>query len=203
MKKSIFNINIYKPERKKKKREWKVPYAEIYSGLIITISFLLLFCVCIYLIFGLYIPQNRKLKIALKKAKELDLNLQETKAKALKLAGKKDLYLQIRGDVVSWPEKLAVLSQNLSEKIWFSRIEFPGRSGNIKGGQELLILGQTFSGLTEENLDQIGDLILGLNRDKAFKEDFEPLRLDYTKKSDTDWGTIQFRITGRAKDLSL
>jgi hypothetical protein len=202
MKKSIFNINIYKPERKKKK-EWKLPYEEIYSGLMILISLLLLFSVCIYLIFGLYLPQNRTLKKALSKANDLDLKLQRTNAEALNLASKKDLYLQLKGEVVSWPEKLVALSQNLSEKIWFSRIEFPGRAGNIKGGQDLLIFGQTFSGLTEENLDQIGDLIIGLNRADAFKEDFEPLRLEYTQKSETDWGMIQFRIIGKAKDLSL
>ncbi len=202
MKKSIFNINIYKPERKKKK-ERKLPSVEIYSGLMVIISFLLLFCVCIYLIFALYIPQKSALKKALSKAEDLDLKLQQTRADALTLAGKRDLYVQIKGEVVSWPEKLAALSQNLSEKIWFSRIEFPGRSGSIKGGQDILIFGQTFSGLAEENLDQIGDLIIRLNRSDSFKEDFEPLRLEYTQKSETEWGTIQFQIIGKTKDLSL
>lgn len=202
MKKSIFNINIYKPERKKKK-EWKLPSEEIYTSLLIIISFLLLFSVCIYLFLGLYLPQKSKLKKAISKADSLDLKLQRTKAEALNLASKKDLYLQIKAEAISWPEKLVTLCQNLPENIWFSMIEFPGRSGNIKGGQDLLISGQTFSGLTEENLDQIGDLITGLNRTESFKEDFEPLRLKYTQKAETGWGVIQFRIIGKTKDFSL
>ncbi|MGA1863544.1 MAG: hypothetical protein ACMUHX_00620 [bacterium] len=202
MKKSIFNINIYKPERKKKK-EWKLPYKEIYSGIMILISLFLLFIVSIYLFFVLHIPQERNLKKALSKAKEMDLKLQETKAEAISLAEKKKLYLQIREESVSWPEKLVALSQNLSEKIWFSSITFSGRADTNKGGQDLLILGQTFSSLSEENLDQIGDLIIGLNRAETFKRDFEPLRLEYTQKSETEWGVIQFRIIGKAKDLSL
>jgi hypothetical protein len=202
MKKSIFNINIYKPKRKKKK-EWKLPYKEIYSGIMILISLFLLFIVSIYLFFGLHLPQDRNLKKALSKAEEMDLKLRETKAEAMSLADKKKLYLQIRGESVSWPEMLAALSQNLSEKIWFSSIVFSGRADTNKGGQDLLIDGRTFSGLLEENLDQIGDLIIGLNRAETFKRDFEPLRLEYTQKSDTEWGIIRFRIIGKAKDLSL
>ena len=202
MKKSVFNINIYKPEKKKKK-EWKLPYKEIYSGIMILISLFLLFCVCVYLFFVLHIPQERNLKKALSKSKETELKLQEIKAEAVSLAEKKDLYLQIKGEAISWPKKLIALSQNLPENIWFSRIEFPGRSGKIEGGQNFLISGQTFSGLMEENLDQIGDLLLGLNRTETFKEDFESLHLEYTQKSETDWGVIQFRITGKTKDLSL
>ena len=188
MKHSIFNINIYKPEAKKKK-EWKGPSEEVYRGLMIVLSFLLLLAVCSYLLFGLYIPQKRNLEEAHSEADTLEQELQRTKAIAQNLTGRKDLYLQIMAEAVAWPETL-------------SKIDFPGRSGKIEGGQRFVISGWTFSGLMEENLDQIGDLLTGLNQSAEFKEQFNSMLLEYTKKSETELGMIQFQIKGKAKDLS-
>ncbi|MGA1790709.1 MAG: PilN domain-containing protein [bacterium] len=201
MKHSIFNINIYKPETKKKK-EWKGPSEEAYRGFMIILSFLLLLAVCSYLLFGLYIPQKRNIEEAHSEADTLEQELQRTKAIAQNLTGKKDLYLQIMAEAVAWPEKLFALSRTLPENIWFSKVEFPGRSGKIEGGQKIVISGWTFSGLMEENLDQIGDLLTGLNQSAEFKEEFDSMLLEFTKKSETEPGMIQFQIKGKAKDLS-
>ena len=201
MKHSFFNINIYKPEGKKKK-EWKKPTEEAYRGLLIIFSFLLLLGVCSYLIFGLYIPQQRTLEEARSEAGRLENKLQAEKRLSQSLSGKREIYLQIKGEAVSWPEKLYALSEILPNNIWFSKIEFPGRSGNIEGGQPLKISAWTFSGLMEQNLDQIGDLIIGLNQAEEFKEDFNPLSLEYTKKSDQEWGMVQFQMTGKTKNLT-
>jgi len=201
MKHSIFNINIYKPETKKKK-EWKAPSEEVYRGFMIILSFLLLLAVSSYLLFGLYIPQKRNLEEAHSEANTLEQELKRTKSMAQNLADKKDLYLQINAEAVAWPEKLFALSRTLPENIWFSKVEFPGRLGKIEGGQKIVISGWTFSGLMEENLDQIGDLLTGLNQSAEFKEEFDPMLLEFTKKSETEQGMIQFQIKGKAKDLS-
>jgi Tfp pilus assembly protein PilN len=201
MKYSIFNINIYKPESRKKKK-WKGPSEEVYRGFMIILSFILLLAVCSYLLFGLYIPQKRNIEESRSEVDTLELELQRKKATAQDLNSKKDLYIQIMAEAVPWPEKLFALSRMLPENIWFSEVEFPGRTGKIEGGQKIVISGWTFSSPMEENLDQIGDLLTGLNQAEEFKDDFDPMLLEYTKKSETQLGMIQFQIKGKAKDLS-
>jgi len=202
MKRSIFNINIYKPEARGKKA-WKPPSPDVFQGVIAIISFVLLFTVCGYIFFGLYLPQKRRLDEARSQAEDLEFKLQGTKALAQILVSTRDLYLQLNAEAVGWYETLSALSKNLPENIWFSRIEFSGRAGQIQGGQNLVILGWTFSGLGEENIDQIGDLLIRINNAEEFKEDFEPLRLEYTKKTDAEWGIINFRVIGKSRNLSL
>lgn len=201
MKKSIFNINIYRPDTKKEKRA-RIPSEGDYTGLFALASLILLIVVAVYLVFGIYIPQKRMLEDAHSEAERLEQKLQGLKTSAQRLTSKKDFYLKLRGEAVCWYEKMLVISNAVPENIWFSRIEFPGRTGEIKGGESLQISGLTFSGFREENLDQIGTLLTSLNRSKEFQEEFGPLRLQYTKKSQSDWGITQFQYTGEARALT-
>jgi hypothetical protein len=202
MKRSIFNINIYRPEGRGKKA-WKPPSPDVFQGVIAIISILLLFTMCGFIFFGLYLPQKRSLGEARSQAEDLEFKLQGTKTLAQALVSTRDLYLQLNAEAVGWTEKLSVLSKSIPENIWFSSIEFSGRAGKVQEGPNLVILGSTFSGLGEENIDQIGDLLIRLNNAEEFKEDFEPLRLEYSKKTDAEWGIITFRLIGKSRNLSL
>jgi Tfp pilus assembly protein PilN len=202
MKKSFFNINIYKPETKMKKTR-KRPSDEGYRDFLLIVLFLLFLVICSTLFLRLYIPQKRMIEDAHTEEGTLNHALQELKAEEKRLVAKKDLYLQIKAEAVSWAPKLVSLSRVLPEGIWLSKIEFPGRYGNFKGEQNFLISGWTFSGIMEENMDQIGDFLIGLNHSEEFKEDFEPFFLEFTKKLETSLGQIQFRMTGKSKDLSF
>lgn len=203
MRRSIFNINIYKPEARGKKKAWKPPSREAFQGGLAIIAFIVLFAACAYIFFGLYLPQKRSLEEARSEAENLEFKLQGTKATAQALVAKRDLYLQLNAEAVGWPETLSVMSKSLPENIWFSKIEFSGRAGRVQEGPSIVFLGGTFSGFGEENIDQIGDLLIRLNHAKEFTKDFEPLRLEYTKKTTTEMGIITFRIIGKSRNLSL
>lgn len=201
MKQSIFTINIYKPEAKKKK-SWKGPSEWLLTGLSYILSFLVLLGICVYLVFGLYIPQKRDIEASRSLLQGLEQRLEALRQTAKDLEVKRDFFLGIRGQAITWPEKLHSLSESVPDNIWLSKIEFPGRAGQLKGGQSLAISALTFSGFKEENLDQIGDLLDAVNQSEQFKDEFEPMHLDFTKKSEAETGIILLELTGKAKDLS-
>lgn len=200
MKKPIFNINIYKPERKKEIKESGFTfYNNIFFSLLISLTIIIL--VCTFILFVFYLPQRRLIENAYTEADMLEHNLQGLKDISSRLDEKRGLYLNLRSEAVSWHDKLTVLSDILPERTWFSKIEFPGRAGQIEGGEQLVFSGLTFSGIMGENLDQIGDLLMSLNESSEFKKEFSPLYLTFTKKSDTELGITLFQFTGQTKDL--
>ncbi len=202
MKKTFFKINIYKPDLEKQKGP-KVPIEERFFGFFAIMSFILIFFVVFYIFFFLYTPQKQRLEDARYETEDLNNRLNALKTIARDLSNKKEEYIRIRSEAVSWLDKMLAFSKALPENIWLSKFEFLGRSGQIKGGQDLSVFGYTFSGFREENLDQIGILLTRLNRSDAFNEDFNPLHLKYTKKSDNEWGITLFQYTSKSKDLTI
>ncbi|MBN2373006.1 PilN domain-containing protein [bacterium] len=202
MKKTLFNINLYMPEKKKKK-VIKPPRDGRFMGIVAFFAAIVLILVIGYLFFGIYIPQMRMIEDAHSEEERLESQLQGIKAVSQRLARKKGLYLDIRGEAVSWPEKLLAIMDALPESIWLHKLDFQGRSGDVKGGQTLTISGFTFSGAMKGNLDQIGIFLTNINQSAEFEAEFDPLRLDFTRKSKSEQGTVEFQLTGKARDLAL
>ena len=194
---NLFNINVYKPKKNKKASHVSYPLIFIIYSLL---CFLLMGCTLLWLKYNFSNPQKKIIEDKEKLSRFLRLESDELLTMVNRLDQRKRSYLKLKQETIPWYDKLFEISQNISNKIWFDKIEYQAKDNKSKTKSRLIITGFIYSTIKEEYYAEIGNFVMALNQSPSIQRDFQSLNIEYIKKSSgRETGNIEFKLSGEMK----
>ena len=115
------------------------------------------------------------------------------------ISGRRRALLDIDQQEVYWSDQLRLLSRQLPDKLWLSKVavETSGGEKDKAPSRRLRIEGGFLSHSSEGNLDLVGRFVEALESEPRFRENFTNLKLESVKRAGGDGNALAFELSAQ------
>ena len=115
------------------------------------------------------------------------------------ISGRRRALLDLDQQEVYWSDQLRLLSRQLPDKLWLSKVavETSGGTKEQPPSRRLRIQGGFLAHSSEGNLDLVGKFVEALEGDARFGENFANLRLESVKRAGGDGNALAFELSAQ------